>query len=305
MPVDLNNLSISELKRIKTYQQQKLKKEFSQYKEKQKLIADIKKIEKYRKKIQPKSKPTKPRVKSFDEYFQECIKNRTIPLDTRSYLKHALGRALKEYEQAIIKEKSALEDFAEKYIIKGEPDVSPIQFFQNKAQHLKDFLPNHRNIKVRFVLVCLMEKIKICDGKPLITQTKAYFQSDTHINLESTDVKEILVKMIKKILNSIKKFQRDSSDWYFKEVIQLEFHTVQYKPMNGASYIPLPDFIMRKKAIINVQNKDEKCFLWSVLRYLHPANKNEIGINDLKKYENDLNMQDIDFSSQIKRYLQV
>ena len=150
-----------------------------------------------------------------------------------------------------------------------------------------------------------MEKIKICDGKPLITQTKAYFQSDTHINLESTDVKEILVKMIKKILNSIKKFQRDSSDWYFKEVIQLEIHTVQYKPMNGASYIPLPDFIMRKKAIINVQNKDEKCFLWSVLRYLHPANKNEIRINDLKKYENDLNMQDIDFSSQIKRYLQV
>ena len=93
-----------------------------------------------------------------------------------------------------------------------------------------------------------MEKIKSCDGKPLIRQTKAYFQSDTHINLESTDVKEILVKMIKKILNSIKKFQRDSSDWYFKEVIQLEIHTVQYKPMNGASYIPLPDFIMRKKA---------------------------------------------------------
>ena len=44
--------------------------------------------------------------------------------------------------------------------------------------------------------------------------------------------------------------------------------------MRGSSYIPLPDWIMRKKAIINIQNEDKKCFIWCILRYLHPIKKN-------------------------------
>ena len=54
---------------------------------------------------------------------------------------------------------------------------------------------------------------------------------------------------------------------------RLQIHTVDYKQMTGSSYIPLPDFIFRKNAIVNIQNKNEKCFLWSVLTYLHPADR--------------------------------
>ena len=59
MSTDLKNLSITELKRIKRDNQQKLKKEYSQYKKKQRLIDDIKKI--------LNTKPT--RIKTFEEYF--------------------------------------------------------------------------------------------------------------------------------------------------------------------------------------------------------------------------------------------
>ena len=173
--------------------QYKLNKEFIQYKqhqEKQKLISDIMKIEKQRKNIKAQYKPTKPRVKTFDEYFQECIKNRTIPPDTPPYFRKALERALREYQQGIIKEKSALEEFANKYIIKGEPGVTPFQYFKDEAPQPKDFLRNHRNIKVRFILVCVMAKMEVISDKPLYIQTKAYFHSKTHINLEATDVKK-------------------------------------------------------------------------------------------------------------------
>lgn len=70
--------------------------------------------------------------------------------------------------------------------------------------------------------------------------------------------------------------------------------------MNGSSYIPLPDFIFKKKAITNIQNKDEKSFLWSVLRYLHPINLNNARLTDLKQYENDLNFKGIDFPVKLK-----
>ena len=60
-------------------------------------------------------------------------------------------------------------------------------------------------------------------------------------------------------------YQRNSSGWYFKEVISFEIHIVDYKPMKGSSYIPLPDFLFRKNAIINIKNKDDKCFLFFVI----------------------------------------
>ena len=57
---------------------------------------------------------------------------------------------------------------------------------------------------------------------------------------------------------------------------------------------------MRKKAIINIQNKDNKCFLWSILRYLHAIQKNETRLTDIRKYENDLNFEGIQFSVKLK-----
>ena len=37
----------------------------------------------------------------------------------------------------------------------------------------------------------------------------------------------------------------------------------------GSSYTELPKWIKRKKAEINLQNKDEKCFKWAVAIALH------------------------------------
>ena len=50
-------------------------------------------------------------------------------------------------------------------------------------------------------------------------------------------------------------FVKNGSGWYFKEVLSLELHTVQYKLMKGSSFIPLPDFIVKKKAIIHLKKK--------------------------------------------------
>lgn len=50
--------------------------------------------------------------------------------------------------------------------------------------------------------------------------------------------------MIYEILEGILDYQRNGSGWYFKVVLSLEIHTVDYEPIKGSSYIPL---IMRKK----------------------------------------------------------
>ena len=218
MSSDLENLSISEFKKIKKDNKQKLKKEYHNLIKKQKLIDDIKKIQKARKQInnpKPNPKP-KPKPKTFDDYFEECIRSKTIPTDTPAYLRKALERTIREYTQGIEKEKSALKGFATKYVIEGKPGILPSEFLNSKSTYLKEFLRNHPNIKVRFVLVCLTEKMEKLSKKSLTIQSKAYFQSDTHINLESSDVDKILFEVIKTILEKIEIYQQNGSGWYFK-----------------------------------------------------------------------------------------
>ena len=184
---------------------------------------------------------------------------------------------MKEYDKVIKLEKSALQNFAEKYVIDGKPGVTPLQFFAEKVPRIKDFLRNHRKIKLKMILVCKMEKQiieKVKRKTKIITeQDIVYLVSRTYVNNKSTDVKVILSQMLKEIMETLANYQLNDSGWNFKEVNSLEIHTVDYKRVKGSGYISLPDFIMRKKAIINMENKDEKCFLWSVLRYLHPVQK--------------------------------
>ena len=92
----------------------------------------------------------------------------------------------------------------------------------------------------------------------MIKQRKAYFRSIL-INLKAANVRKILFGMIYEILKGILNYQRNGSGWYFKVVLSLKIHTVDYEPLKGSSYIPL---IMRKKAILNIENKDtNNCFM--------------------------------------------
>ena len=38
--------------------------------------------------------------------------------------------------------------------------------------------------------------------------------------------------------------------------------------LNGTSYVKIP---LTSKAILNVQNNDKYCFVWSILASLHPC----------------------------------
>ena len=224
---------------------------------------EIGKLRKIKFKIESKTKPkfkpkkktnskqkSKHKIETFDEFYQECIKKKTIPQDTPRYFKNALKRAIKEYEKGIILEKSALANFAEKYVIEGKPGLFPMEYFGEKAHKIKDFLRKYRNTKVRFILGCEMERqfnSKDMESKTFFERDLAYFQSKTKINLESTNVKKILKEMIKEILNTLSIYQKNGSGWYFKEVIRLEIHIVEYKTMKGGSYLPLPEFIQKKR----------------------------------------------------------
>ena len=91
-------------------------------------------------------------------------------------------------------------------------------------------------------------------------------------------------------------FQSMGSGWRLYSITNLELHTAVCDPLRGGTWIPLPKELANKKAIINMKNKDNKCFLWCVLRALNPKGDNPERVDkELKPKETTLNMEGIEY----------
>ena len=67
-----------------------------------------------------------------------------------------------------------------------------------------------------------------------------------------------------------RKFQTENTEllnsrFVFDEFLYLDVNFHQLNLTRGSSYLPLPDWLARKKAIVNPHNDDEECFKWSVI----------------------------------------
>ena len=151
-----------------------------------------------------------------------------------------------------------------------------------------------RQQKVKLILKCLMKKIDLKTGEE--TRVEAAFHFETKVNLSGTNEKKLLDIMIEEALENMAQFQRRGSNWRFAEVLKLELHFVDFVPLKGNSWIPLPESISQNRAFINMKNEDDKCFKWCVTRALNPVDKNTERITQkLRKQAEELNWKGIDF----------
>ena len=309
---EYKSLSIDQLRYILNQKKKTVKKNYKKLTEKEKLIRNIRRVDKLNNKVlkgvnikkeyRKKSKKKAKKVKTFEDYFEKFIKNKEIPKDTPDYLRKALERVLYEQEQGIEIEKSALDKFAAKYIFEGIPGISPPDYFNRVFTTVEGMLKNNRNVKFKMVLVCSFERISVKTDKGVekLEDHEAFFSTSNYKNLKSTNIEKLLEKGFGKILKDIEEFNLKSSGWVFKEVLRLEVHTVEYNPTKGSSYIDLPEWIKNKRAIINIKNRDDKCFLWSILRYLYPKENDAQYLKDLRKYEFSLNTKGLTFPLKLK-----
>ena len=69
----------------------------------------------------------------------------------------------------------------------------------------------------------------------------------------------------------------------------MDINIHQLNLMRGLSYLPLPDWLARKKVIINPKNEDQGCFKWAVIAASRweEINNNPERISKLKRFEKD------------------
>ena len=248
------------------------------------------------------STPTSPSntVKDLIKYLDNV---KEIPKSVSPNLKKIKKEIDNIYKQIQIFEvkesNSALKKFAKVYTIDGKEGFDPQSFMDGARENMTELLRNNRNTKVKLILKCYMisEKNNLIKDFP--------FYSNIEVNLEGTDEDDIYIIMtdtiLERIANLINRNSDGVSDWTFYKVIKLELHTVSYRPLRGNTWIPLPKELANKKAIINMKSKDNKCFLWCVLRKLNPKDKHEERVDkELMEKENTLNMEGIEYPVSLK-----
>ena len=187
-----------------------------------------------------------------------------------------------------------------KYTIDGETfSGDPKTFLSAVKPTLIRFLNEHRNIKLKLILKCIMSKTDIATGE--VEYQTGHFVSKVEIILQGTNLDDLYQKMTGKMLESLAAYQMQGSNWIFDSIIALEVHRVKYEPLRGSSYIELPKVLAKKKAIINMENKDDECFKWCVARALNPVARDGERITKiLRKQSEKLNWSGIEFPLELK-----
>ena len=68
--------------------------------------------------------------------------------------------------------------------------------------------------------------------------------------------------------------------------------------LNGSSYVKIP---LGSNAILNIQNNDKYCFIWSILASLHPCETGHPNtVSNYNQNFNELNIEGFDFANGLK-----
>ena len=190
---EYKSLSLDQLRYILNQKKKTIKDSYKELSEKEKIIRDIRKLDKLNEKVKKgidikkkykKKVSKKKKVKTFEEYFEDFIKNKEIPKDTPGYLRKALERAMYEHEQGIVIEKSALDKFAVKHVFEGIPGISPVEYLNRVFSTVEEMLKNNRNTKFKMLFLNSPHPKKLTTRNAVRDKQTIHNQWQKHIRIQ-------------------------------------------------------------------------------------------------------------------------
>ena len=111
----------------------------------------------------------------------------------------------------------------------------------------------------------------------------------------SSDLDQIVDEMITHMMAQIENPSLINSRFRFDQVLHLDISFHRLNLTRGSSYLPLLDWLARKKAIINRQNKYEEYFKWIVIAAERVGMKDPQRISNLRKFVDNYDWSGVKF----------
>ena len=114
--------------------------------------------------------------------------------------------------------------------------------------------------------------------------------------LKESDINNIDVKS--QLEHQIQIQETKESGWIFDKINSMKIRFYKTGESNGSNFVKIP---LRSKAILNNENIDKECFLWSILACLHPLeNSHPTRVRNCLQYFIELNIEGFDFTNAFK-----
>ena len=111
------------------------------------------------------------------------------------------------------------------------------------------------------------------------------------------DKNEIVTAMIEHMAQQVENPALRDSTFVYDRVLDIDMDFHRLNLTRGSSYIPLPDWLTKKKAIINPRNSDMECFKWAVIAATkwEEIDRDHQRVSKLRRYENAFDWDEIEF----------
>ena len=107
------------------------------------------------------------------------------------------------------------------------------------------------------------------EDNQVLDETEFFITLNMNYNITQSDIDNIDISS--PLEHQIQKQEMKDSGWRFDKINSMTVYFYETTEMNGSNYIKIP---LRTNAILNIENNDKYCFLWSILAWLHPCNNN-------------------------------
>src|SRR6267154_4478886 len=167
-------------------------------------------------------------------------------------------------------QRSVNNTFLSHEILAGADAIDPILYYRSAAGEIASVVSHGLDVhtSTRWILRTTVIFERMVDD--ILQETRFDFQSLPQILLRADQVEDQVESAISRLLGSILEMSELESDFVFKTVFSTTIQLGKYNPLGGSQYIRAPAILEKKHAIINVQNKDERCFLYAVASAIHP-----------------------------------
>lgn len=179
-------------------------------------------------------------------------------------------------------------------ILADERDFSSIDgFFNSIGDKLKTLLDScfDKNICFKINLEYFAKFILFKNN----TEEIKSFLSKNKVLYQNYDFDVFFSNITTLFKEKVESFEHQDSGWSFLHNSHLEVNINKYEPLGGSSFIKLPQKIKNKKACLNIQNKDNCCFLWCITAALYPARSHPERVSSYPNFRDVVNINDIQF----------
>ena len=146
-------------------------------------------------------------------------------------------------------------------------------------------LINQYNVKFHTLFSASFYKINEEDQR--YNKIELYINLNITHKLTESDINNIDVRS--QLENQIQIQETNESGWIFDKINSMKISFYKTVELNGTSYVKIP---LRSSAILNVQNNDKYCFIWSILASVHPCeNGHPNRVSNYLQYFNELNIK--------------